>query len=75
MPNETRGEVLKILRAQTRSDFQRPAYDGDPISRSLDAMTLEDHLMGSTACAGRRCERISVTKAVASASGLTRCRR
>ena len=45
MPNETRGEVLKILRAQTRSDFQRPAYDGDPISRSLDAMTLEDHLM------------------------------
>lgn len=45
MPNETRGEVLKILRAQTRSDFQRPAYDGDPISRTLDAMTLEDHLM------------------------------
>jgi spermidine dehydrogenase len=43
--NEVRDDVLKILRSQTRADFQRPAYDGDPISRSLDAMTLEDHLM------------------------------
>ncbi len=43
--NEVRDEVLKILRTQTRADFQRPSYDGDPISRSLDAMTLEDHLI------------------------------
>jgi spermidine dehydrogenase len=42
---QTRDEFLKILRAETRSDFRRPTYDGDPISRSLDAMTLEDHLM------------------------------
>jgi spermidine dehydrogenase len=45
IPQGTRDEVLKILRAQTRPDFRRPEYDGDPISRSLDAMTLEDHLM------------------------------
>jgi spermidine dehydrogenase len=43
--NDVRDEVLKILRTQTRADFQRPSYDGDPISRSLDAMTLEDHLI------------------------------
>lgn len=46
LPTATRDEFLKILRGQTRPDFERPKWDGDPISRSLDAMTLEEHLMG-----------------------------
>jgi spermidine dehydrogenase len=45
IPGATRDELLKILHAEIRSDFHRPIYDGDPISRSLDAITLEDHLM------------------------------
>jgi spermidine dehydrogenase len=45
LSNDTRDEVLKVLRGETRADFKRPGYDGDPVSRSLDAMTLEDHLM------------------------------
>jgi spermidine dehydrogenase len=45
IPAQSRDEFLKILRAETRSDFRRPSYDGDSVSRSLDAITLEDHLM------------------------------
>ena len=45
IPDATRAEVLRILRAETRPGFERPTYDGDPVSRRLDAVTLEDHLM------------------------------
>jgi spermidine dehydrogenase len=43
----TRAELIGILRATTRPGFDaaRPQYDGDPVSRRLDTMTLEDHLM------------------------------
>ena len=45
IPDATRAEFLKILRAETRPGFERPKYDGDPVSRQLDTMTLEDHFM------------------------------
>jgi spermidine dehydrogenase len=45
IPANTRAEVMKILRGDTRPGWQRPVYDGDPISRQLDTITLEDHLM------------------------------
>lgn len=45
LPADTRADVLKVLRAEMRPGFQRPQYDGDPISRQLDTITLEDHLM------------------------------
>jgi spermidine dehydrogenase len=45
LTDPVRAEFLKILRAEARPDFRRPVYDGDPISRGLDAMTLEDHLI------------------------------
>jgi len=38
-------EVLRVLRGETKPGFQRPQYDGDVISRQLDTMTLETHLM------------------------------
>jgi spermidine dehydrogenase len=43
----TRSEWLKILSGNTRPGWQepRPQYDGDPVSRQLDTITLEDHLM------------------------------
>ena len=43
----TRAEWMKILTGTTRSGWQkpRPQYDGDPVSRQLDTVTLEDHLM------------------------------
>ena len=45
LSDTTRAEVLKTLRTDLPPGFQRPESDGDPISRRLDAMTLEDHLM------------------------------
>lgn len=47
IPDNTRAEWLKILTDTTRPGWQRPKpqYDGDPISRQLDTITLEDHLM------------------------------
>jgi spermidine dehydrogenase len=44
---EARAEVMKILRGAPRPgwDDSRPRYDGDAISRRLDTITLEDHLM------------------------------
>ena len=45
LPATTREAVLKILRAETKPGFERPAFDGDSVSRQLDAMSLEDHLM------------------------------
>lgn len=43
----TRAEWMKILTGTTRPGWQmpRPQYDGDPASRQLDTITLEDHLM------------------------------
>jgi len=35
----------ELLRTQGPSTFQAPQYRGDAISRRLDTMTLEDHLM------------------------------
>src|SRR4029079_5766706 len=45
--DNTRSEVLNILRGKTRPGFDaaRPVYDGDAISRRLDTMSLEDHLI------------------------------
>lgn len=43
---EQKTEVLRVLRAsQSRGVQPRPQYDGDPLARQLDTMTLEDHLM------------------------------
>lgn len=35
----------ELLRTQSSSTFQTPQYRGDAISRRLDTITLEDHLM------------------------------
>jgi spermidine dehydrogenase len=42
-----RADVMKVLRGAARPGFDdtRPRYDGDPVSRRLDTITLEDHLM------------------------------
>ncbi|HEY6937004.1 MAG TPA: NAD(P)/FAD-dependent oxidoreductase, partial [Terriglobales bacterium] len=47
IPDATRAEWMKILAGMTRPGWQepRPQYDGDPVSRQLDTITLEDHLM------------------------------
>jgi spermidine dehydrogenase len=45
LPAVERADVVRILRGETRPGFERPQWDGDAISRRLDAMTLEDHLM------------------------------
>jgi spermidine dehydrogenase len=43
---EQKTEVLRVLRASQSPVVQpRPQYDGDPLARQLDTMTLEDHLM------------------------------
>ncbi len=44
---DMRADAMKVLRGQPRSGFDdtRPRYDGDPVSRRLDTITLEDHLM------------------------------
>jgi spermidine dehydrogenase len=43
---ERKTEVLRVLRASQSPVVQpRPQYDGDPLARQLDTMTLEDHLM------------------------------
>jgi len=43
---EQKAEVLRVLRAsQSQGTQPRPQYDGDPLARQLDTMTLEDHLM------------------------------
>ena len=44
---DVRADVMKVLRGAPRPgwDGARPRYDGDPISRRLDTITLEDHLM------------------------------
>jgi spermidine dehydrogenase len=44
IPASTRGEVMRILAGSTKP-LARPLYDGDPVSRQLDTITLEDHLM------------------------------
>ena len=47
IPEGTRAEWMKILTGTTRPGWQEPhpQYDGDPVSRQLDTITLEDHLM------------------------------
>ena len=47
LPETTRAEWMKVLAGTTRPGWQqpRPQYDGDPVSRRLDTITLEDHLM------------------------------
>ncbi|HSB77107.1 MAG TPA: FAD/NAD(P)-binding protein, partial [Terriglobales bacterium] len=47
LPETTRAEWMKVLAGTTRPGWQqpRPQYDGDPVSRQLDTITLEDHLM------------------------------
>lgn len=42
-----RADALKVLALSTRPGWteERPRYDGDPISRRLDTISLEDHLM------------------------------
>ena len=44
IPAGTRSEVMKVLAPATKP-LAKPVYDGDPISRQLDRITLEDHLM------------------------------
>jgi spermidine dehydrogenase len=45
LSDASRDDFLKVLRAETKPGFERPKWDGDAISRALDAVTLEDHLM------------------------------
>lgn len=47
IPEPTRAEWMKILTGSARPGWQEPhpQYDGDPVSRQLDTVTLEDHLM------------------------------
>ena len=47
LPADTRAEVIKVLGGRPRPGWteQRPQFDGDPVSRRLDTITLEDHLM------------------------------
>jgi spermidine dehydrogenase len=47
IPEATRAEWMKMLTGTARPGWQepRPQYDGDPVSRQLDTITLEDHLM------------------------------
>jgi spermidine dehydrogenase len=44
---DMRADALKVLAGSPRRGWvdERPRYDGDPISRRLDTITLEDHLM------------------------------
>jgi len=44
IPTKTRDELLKT-QSSVRPDVKAPEYRGDAISRRLDTMTLEDHLM------------------------------
>jgi spermidine dehydrogenase len=47
IPETTRAEWMKMLTGTARPGWQepRPQYDGDPVSRQLDTISLEDHLM------------------------------
>jgi spermidine dehydrogenase len=47
LPERTRAEWLKVMSGAARPGWHepRPQYDGDPVSRQLDTITLEDHLM------------------------------
>jgi spermidine dehydrogenase len=44
IPPQARAELLKVQSASD-SDGHAPQYPGDAISRQLDAVTLEDHMM------------------------------
>lgn len=46
-PDAMRADALKVMAGTTRPGWveERPRYDGDAISRRLDTITLEDHLM------------------------------
>jgi spermidine dehydrogenase len=44
IPQDTRAQLLRYLSGNGKP-FERPQFDGDPISRQLDTITLEDHLM------------------------------
>lgn len=47
MPENTRKELLRWFsgKASEESKFETPRYEGDEISRQLDSITLEQHIM------------------------------
>jgi spermidine dehydrogenase len=47
IPEAGRAEWMKVLTGTRRSGWQepQPEYDGDPVSRRLDTITLEEHLV------------------------------
>jgi spermidine dehydrogenase len=45
IPDKDRKELLRWWKAQDGLNSQAPQYFGDPISRRLDTITLEQHLM------------------------------